>query len=110
MPDLADEERLARFVEKLWRRELGRESGSERHYEPGSYDVDFLYPQATPPTALEITSLRNEPWKSGTMAAKRHVPRLDQSARRGRHGHWRLQLDASVNVKEITADTLDLGV
>ncbi|MCP4306947.1 MAG: hypothetical protein GY788_19130, partial [bacterium] len=47
-------------------RELGRESGSERHYEPGSYDVDFLYPQATPPTALEITSLRNEPWKSGT--------------------------------------------
>jgi hypothetical protein len=108
MPDRRDEERLARFIEKLWRHEFGFDPGPERLHEPAGYDVDFLYPRAHRPTALEITSLRSATWESGKEAARRYVPSLDAVASHEQLGDWRLHLTAAVNVKAVQAGALSL--
>ena len=108
MPDGRDEERLARFIEKLWRREFGFDPGSERLYEPAGYDVDFLYPTAHHPAALEITSLRSATWEGGQEAARRYVPLLDGVVSHEQLGDWRLRLTTAVNVKAVQAGALAL--
>jgi len=108
MPARRDEERLARFVERMWRSELDLDPGPERLHEPSPYDVDYLYPQAQHPAALEITSLRDATWESGTEAARRYVPQLDRIAEQEQLGDWRLRFDASVKVKTVQSAVLDL--
>jgi hypothetical protein len=108
MPDRTDEERLARFVEKLWRIEMGLDAGPERTYEPEGYGVDFIYPQAARPIALEITTLKSPTGLSAQNAVKRWGPRLNAIAKQEELGYWWLHHDVSVNLKELFDEAVNI--
>ncbi len=107
MPNRTEEDRLARFVEKLWRHEMDREPGKP-DYEPyhRGLTVDFIYPSASPPLALEITTLPSSQAKAAESAGDKTVASLDKAAKDEGLGRWELLWNTTDNVDKLREQAL----
>lgn len=108
MPDRAEEQAIAELVEGVWRSRLNIDPGPTRLYEPPGCGIDFIYPNASRPAALEVTSLVRSEHNARHQAARRHLRSLDEIAKNERLGSWVLWIGPGVHVKSIEAEAAQI--